>query len=181
MSCAGVTAALTVNVSSADSFSQPTIKQGTCGPVTNPDPALITGTQLSAWVWSGTIQGVPDGIVKLSLKNAPANAGKATTGATDHLLIRKDKADNVMVYARTADYDNSAFTLSGGKYVFTHKALGADMFRYTWNYGYNWSDWAAWESARNIDSSKFVSSDIYNGQHVIVQCESLTHSFLSFD
>lgn len=177
MSCAGVTAALSVNASSAGGFTQPKVKQGTCGPVTNPDPAKVSGSQLSAWVWTGTLQAVPDGIIELTIKNAPANAGKATTGATDHLLIRKGKADNVIVYPATADYDNSAFSSSDGKYVFTHKALGADKLRYTWNYGVNWSDWTAWESTSSIDSDKFVKSDIYSGQHIIVQCKCFTVSY----
>ena len=56
MTCSGVTQALSVNVSSDGSFPSSSIKQGTCGPVTNPDPAPFSGSQSSAWVWSGTLE-----------------------------------------------------------------------------------------------------------------------------
>jgi len=169
MTCSGVTQALSVNVSSGGSFASPSIKQGTCGPVANPDPAPFSGSQPSAWVWSGTLENVPDGIIQLTLKN-PQSSGDGT-GATDHLLLRKGSANNVMVFPTTADYDNSAFSYSGGKHIFQHKALGADKLRYTWNYGMNWSDWRPWESTTTIDSKQFVSLDIYDGDHIIVQCE----------
>ena len=172
MDCSGVTKALSLNVSSGGSFSSPSIKQGTCGPVTNPDPAPFSGVQQSAWVWSGTLQNVPDGIIQLTLKNPQSSTGTGT-GATDHLLLRKGSANNAIVFPTTADYDNSAFSYSGGKYTFQHKALGADKLRYSWNYGMNWSDWKAWESTTTVDSQQFVSLDIYDGDHIIVQCEWL--------
>lgn len=69
------------------------------------------------------------------------------------------------------DYDTSGLTESGGQWTFTHKAVGADMFRYTWNYGANWTDWKAYESSTNIDSSLLISKDhIWKGGHVIMQC-----------
>ncbi|KAF8306355.1 glycoside hydrolase family 13 and glycosyltransferase family 5 protein [Clavulina sp. PMI_390] len=169
MTCAGVTAALSANVSSAGSFTQPKITQGNCGAITNPTMPIISGVQPSTWQWTGTIQNVPDGIIYLTL-NKPANAaGTTTTGAIDHLLLRKGTANNVMVFPTSADYDSSSFSESGGNYVFNHKALGADWLRYSWNYGQNWSDWKAWESTSTIPSSQFVKLDIYDGQHIIVQ------------
>jgi len=86
-----------------------------------------------------------------------------------------------MVFPTTADYDNSAFNYSGGKRTFQHKALYADKLRYTWNYGMNWSDWRPWESSTTIDSKQFVSLDIYDGDHIIVQCEWFVAWLWRFD
>lgn len=76
------------------------------------------------------------------------------------------------------DYDtNSSFTLSNDKYTFTHYAYGADLFRYSWNFGQNWTDWAPWEDVTTIDKSVFQGSDLFwAGDHIQVQCKSLVLS-----
>lgn len=73
MSCSGVTSALSVNASSGGQFSTVSVEQGNCGNVTNPDPSPIPSGQTSVWQWSGTLQNVPDGIIQITLKNAPNN------------------------------------------------------------------------------------------------------------
>lgn len=91
--------------------------------------------------------------------------------AVDHLMIRKGSLDNVMVFP-ASEYDNSAFGFSNGQYTFTHKALGADMFRYSWNFGQNWTTWTNWEDTTNIDAGVFDNSDLFwPGHHIMVQCE----------
>ena len=74
-----------------------------------------------------------------------------------------------------ADYDSDVFQLSdNGKYTFTHKAIGADMFRYSWNWGRNWTEWASWEDVTEMDSSLFQGKDMFwEGAHVMVQCGCL--------
>lgn len=71
-----------------------------------------------------------------------------------------------------SDYDTSgAFTFSNGQYSFNHKALGADKFRYSWNFGKNWTDWQNWEDTTLISQSTFQGSDLFwTGNHIVVQC-----------
>jgi alpha-1,3-glucan synthase len=47
------------------------------------------------------------------------------------------------------------------------------MLRYTWNYGQNWSNWQAWEQESQIPKIKFAHDPIWNGDHIIVECECL--------
>jgi alpha-1,3-glucan synthase len=55
--------------------------------------------------------------------------------------------------------------------MFTHHAIGADMFRYSWNFGQNWTNWTNWESTTTIDSSVFAGDEnFWEGQHIMVQC-----------
>jgi len=93
---------------------------------------------------------------------------------TDHLMIRKGSSKNVMIFPRN-DYDNSAFQLSGDKYTFTHNAIGADLARYTWNYGQNWTDWFAIEAVTTIPASVFDHTEemFWDGAHIIMQCKFL--------
>ena len=71
------------------------------------------------------------------------------------------------------DYDtNSSFTLSNDNYSFTHLAYGADMFRYSWNFGQNWTTWTAWEDTTTISKTVFEDSDLFwSGNHIQVQCK----------
>ncbi|KAG9102015.1 Cell wall alpha-1,3-glucan synthase ags1 [Ceratobasidium sp. 370] len=172
MSCTSVTNGISFTVSSSGHGSTPTINQNSvkCQNVTNPIPPTLPGDAPSAWSWSATLNNVPDGILTITVNNVGNADNTRFTGAVDHLLLRKGSAKNVMVFPN-ADYDNEAFGYSGGSYTFTHKALGADRFRYTWNYGKNWTDWVAYEDTTTIPGSVFEpTKDIFwEGQHLIVQ------------
>lgn len=69
-----------------------------------------------------------------------------------------------------SDYDNAAFGFSNGQYTFTHSALGADMLRYSANFGQNWTAWRNWEDTTTIDESDF-DNNFWDGQHIMVQCK----------
>ncbi|KZT42041.1 glycoside hydrolase family 13/glycosyltransferase family 5 protein [Sistotremastrum suecicum HHB10207 ss-3] len=171
MDCTSVTNGLTLNMASSGNSTNPTVDQNSinCGPVNNPPPQQISGSAPSAWAWSANLINVPDGVLELVVNNIATPGGAATTGVVDHLLIRKGSQHNIMVN-NGADYDNSAFGYANGNYTFTHKALGADMLRYTWNYGQNWSDWRAWEDVTQIPPATFVGTEMFwEGQHIMVQ------------
>lgn len=96
-------------------------------------------------------------------------------------MIRKGSAKNVMVNPLN-DFDNDAFGWSDGKYTFTHKAYGADMFRYSWNFGKNWTTWQNWEDTTSIDASVFDDDNkenFWEGQHIMVQCTCLLSVLLT--
>lgn len=173
MDCDSVTQAISFNMSSSGHGGNPTILSSSISCVnidpSNADPPKIVGAAISAWSWSGTLQNVPDGILDIIVTNATNQAKTQSTGATDHLLLRKGSSKNVMVFP-DSDYDASAFTQSGGSYIFNHSAFGADMFRYTGDFGQHWVPWQNWEDQTTIDNSVFEGSDnFWQGQHIIVQ------------
>ncbi|KDQ60792.1 glycosyltransferase family 5 protein [Jaapia argillacea MUCL 33604] len=171
MNCDSVSSNLSFNMSSSGHGGAPTFDKTAvvCGAVTNPDPARISGAQTSAWSWSVTLQNVPDGILTITLNNPVTNDGNASTNSVDHLLLRKGSSQNVMVFP-DSDYDTSAFAKANGNYTFTHKAFGADMLRYSWNFGQNWTQWQNWEDVTTIEGSLFDNSENWwQGQHIMVQ------------
>lgn len=90
----------------------------------------------------------------------------------DKVLIRKGEASNVMIFPENEYDTNSSFGFSNGQYTFAHKAYGADMFRYSWNFGQNWTAWANWEDTTTISKDVFQNSDnFWDGDHIMVQCE----------
>lgn len=191
MDCTSVTSSITLSMSSSGKGGNATITNVTCGAVQNPAPSLITGVSISAWAWSATLQNVPDGVLTITVDQPSESSGNQTTEvrsafvssfgrfttkviqAIDHLLLRKGASDNVVIFPES-DYDTSgAFTFSNGQYSFTHKALGADQLRYSWNFGKNWSDWQNWEDTTLISQSTFQGSDLFwQGNHIVVQCQS---------
>ncbi|KAH8833661.1 modular protein with glycoside hydrolase family 13 and glycosyltransferase family 5 domains [Flagelloscypha sp. PMI_526] len=171
MNCDSVTNSISMQMASSGKGGKPTLGKATCGAVAKPDPAKISGDAQSAWSWAATVQNMPDGILTITLNNPQAEGtGANSTGAVDSVMLRKGTADNVMVWPDN-DFDNSGgFTMSGGKYSFAHKAIGAEKFRYSWNFGMNWTDWSNWEDTSSLDASSFSSSEnFWDGDHIMVQ------------
>ncbi|OCB86737.1 modular protein [Sanghuangporus baumii] len=172
MSCDSITNALSFNMSHSGTGDTPSVTNVQCGTLPNPDPPTIIGSGMSSFSWNATLTNMPDGILVLTLDN-PASSSGTTTGARDHLLLRKGKQDNVMVFP-DSDYDSSALTFNSDNntFTFTHKAIGADKLRYSIDFGQHWSEWRDWESTTVIDNSTFFDDEDQNwweGQHVIVQ------------
>ncbi|KAI0341602.1 glycoside hydrolase family 13 and glycosyltransferase family 5 domain-containing protein [Trametopsis cervina] len=170
MDCTSVTNSISFNMSSSGHGSAPTI-QGTpqCQPIQNPVFSTINGADASFWSWSATLENFPDGILEILVNNPSAANNGGSTGAKDRLLVRKGSSKNALVFPDN-DYDNSAFGFSGGKYTFQHNALGADMFRYTTNFGQNWTQWKNWEDTTTIETDEFTGDGhFWEGEHIIVQ------------
>jgi len=70
-----------------------------------------------------------------------------------------------------ADYDGDAFGFENGEYVWTHKAFGADLFRYSGNFEQIWSQWMPWENVTTIPGSTFDGT-WWDGLHLTMQCAS---------
>ncbi|TFK55043.1 glycoside hydrolase family 13 and glycosyltransferase family 5 domain-containing protein [Heliocybe sulcata] len=171
MSCDSVSSAISFNMSSSGTGNAPTFDKNAanCGSVTNAAPSGIPGGDSSQWYWEVTLTNVPDGVLTLTLNNPSTNDGTASTNAIDHLLVRKGSSKNVMVFPES-DYDSSSFSFVDGKYNFSHKAYGADMFRYSWNFGQNWTQWKNWEDVTLIDKDLFDNDENWwQGEHIMVQ------------
>ena len=77
------------------------------------------------------------------------------------------------------DYDSSgSFTFSNNAYTYTHHAFGADKFRYSGNFGKNWTQWNDWENTTTLNASLFTDpANFWAGDHLMVQCEYLQLGF----
>jgi alpha-1,3-glucan synthase len=173
MNCDAITNGLALNMSSPDVGPVPRIQQGSvqCGPVDGTGTTYLVGDVSSAWQWSGKLENVPDGVLELTLDHMPNANNSDTTRAKDRLLLRKGSSRNVMIFPSN-DYDDTSFGFDNGEYTFTHRAKGADLFRYSWNFGKNYSQWTAWENITHIPKNTFENSDNWwSGQHIIMQCE----------
>ncbi|KIL69786.1 glycosyltransferase family 5 protein [Amanita muscaria Koide BX008] len=170
MDCTSVTNSIRLSMSSSGRGVTPKITNVECSIVENSDATLMTGASRSAWAWSATLTELSDGVLTITVNQPSSASGSQTTKSVDHLLLRKGNSDNVMVFPEN-DYDISrAFTFSNDQYHFTHQAFGADKFRYSWNFGRNWTNWTDWEDITTINKSVFHGSDLFwSGAHIMVQ------------
>ncbi|KAJ3985674.1 modular protein with glycoside hydrolase family 13 and glycosyltransferase family 5 domains [Lentinula detonsa] len=168
MDCNGVTNSITLAMSSSSTGSTPTISNVNCANMNSSANVVVQGVSHTQWVWNATIVDFGDGILNITVNN-PSSSGGNSTGSVDVLLLRKGLPGNVMVFPEN-DYNATALTKNGDDYVFTHSAYGADMFRYSWNFGQNWTNWTNWEDTTTLDLSSFAGANIFwEGDHVVVQ------------
>jgi len=67
-----------------------------------------------------------------------------------------------------SDYASGSLTEQGYNLVFVHTAFGADMFRYSWNFGQSWTKWQNWEDTTTIPSQN--EDYFWERQHLMFKC-----------
>lgn len=170
MDCDSLRAAMSLSYSIGSSGNKPTLSTGTCIPLNGVATPNIVSVAPSQWQWSGQIQNAADGIYDITISSVNSANSQTTgvnTGTTDHLLLRVGAPDNVMVYP-SADYSSTLFSSSGGTYSLNHSAAGADMFRYSADFGQTWSGWGIYEAQSTLNSTMFANH-WWKGDHVVVQ------------
>ena len=135
------------------------------GPVMNQIPAV--------WKISGNLMNVSDGAHLVDIVNVTNQAGNASTNAVNHFLLRIGQIDNPMVFTRTANYSKSLLYENTDKSLHvSHKAAGADKFRYSTNWGSSWSDWENYTGGNTTLQTLAWSgtkSQAWSGNHVQIE------------
>ena len=170
MDCSGLRAAMTLTTSLGGNTATPSLSAGDCitlDPNTVPESELAS-TSKSAWRWTGQIQNAVDGIYEINIGNFASQTDGVSTNATDHLLLRVGQPDNVIVFPGTADYSTTLFSVNNGDFTLNHSSPGADMFRYSADFGQTWSGWADYQTPFTMNATMFA--DLWwVGHHVVVQ------------
>ncbi len=180
MNCGQITNNVQINSTTSDgSTPQLDANSVRCNNISNSDSTLsfLSGTTNTTWSFAATLTGVSDGIHQISINNiSTATDGDATTNSHDHFLLRVGQSDNPMVFPNSANYSHSMLYKDAANNLYvSHKAAGADMFRYSLNFGTTYSDWEEYSSGENPNTTlapKIWSGtklQNWDGEHVIVQ------------
>ncbi|KAJ5232661.1 hypothetical protein N7468_005617 [Penicillium chermesinum] len=148
MDCKIVTQSISLE-SSTENDEVPSVAQDSVScQFEDPEESSLTGHIPSTWSWSATLIGVYNGIHRLTVNNASSADGRPTN-AVDHFLIRIGQLDNPMVFS-TANYSTSLLHKHGrdGLFIQQH-AAGADLYRYSTNWGSSFSDWITYEGGNH--------------------------------
>lgn len=93
--------------------------------------------------------------------------------SVDRFLFRIGQHDNPIVFPRSGNYSNTLFhEHADGSLYISHKAAGADKFRYSTNFASTWSKWEPYLGGNTTIQSQEWSGtkdQEWPGKHVIVQ------------
>jgi alpha-1,3-glucan synthase len=177
MDCDDVTKAINIT-SKTESGATAQIDLSTvkCYPLTPEEAwrAPFVGSIASAWKWNATLTNLADGVHKITLRNATTDDGGSHTNTIDNFLLRVGKPDNPIVFPTTGNYSQSLLSSDDtGSLWITHRAPGADKYRYSLSFGSTWSDWTAYQPGKaTLNASQYwdgTPQQAWEGHHVIVQ------------
>lgn len=134
--------------------------------------ARWVGEPTTTFVYQADLENVHHGVHAVTINNASASDG-SFTNSVDSFMLRVGDFDNPMVFPGRANYSTSLLFKNedGGLYL-SHHAPGADLWRYSLNFGTSWSEWTAYDGENNTLAPKVWSGtkeQAWKGEHVIVQ------------
>ncbi|KAK0625431.1 alpha-1,3 glucan synthase [Bombardia bombarda] len=176
MSCDSVTSAIQINstteANTVASIDKSSVK---CAPASE-GVSLYVGSLASAWTWSAKLTNLADGVHRITVVNASTEDLGSRTNSKDSFLLRVGKDDNPLVNPTTADYSTSLLSAdSDNKLSVSHKAAGADMWRYSLNWGSSWSNWTTYTGGVSpLEEQPWsgTKQQEWQGHHVMVQYHS---------
>ena len=178
MDCTKVQEAISISSTTQDG-SSPSLHNCSCSTVSDPGARVsrytgtVTSQILATWKITGTLLNVADGVHSVDVANVSTLAGNTSTNAVNHFLLRVGKSDNPMVFPRTANYSSSLLHESPDKSLYiSHKAAGADKFRYSTNWGSSWSPWLPYKGGNysiHTQPWKGTEAQSWEGKHVQIE------------
>lgn len=173
MNCDEITNSMTFNSTTEDNTSPKVdIPSVHCGNATG-SPSQFLAQIPTTWSWKGNLINVSNGVHRLTLSNISSMDGTSTTQATDHFLLRIGQSDNIMVFPKTANYTTGLlYQYPNGTLYATQKAAGADMYRYSLNWGSSYSSWMPYTPGNvTLDPQPWsgTKAQEWSGQHVILE------------
>ncbi|KAI9604229.1 hypothetical protein H4Q26_003843 [Puccinia striiformis f. sp. tritici PST-130] len=170
MACDSVTQSLSLAyVIDPSSSHQPHINLNS--PTCTSIPPILNSLSLApaaTWTWSSQIQDAPDGIYEIIIKN-PSNTAGAHTQSTDHLIIRKGSHDNPSTFHTVAYSKSLLHKGSDGLFQLLSNAAGADLMRYSGDFGKTWFKWQPYAKVVGLPAGTFSDSQFWEGNHIRVQ------------
>ena len=148
--------------------------------------AHYAGPSPSIWRAKFSLKNAYDGVHVINVNNVTNQASEASTNSNDKFMLRIGQTENPIVFPRQANYSTTLLFLSktskrdtsitdSGLYI-THKAAGADKWRYSLSWGAVWSDWMPYVPGNStLPSQTWTGTELqkWDGDHVKVQYWSL--------
>jgi len=173
MDCKSVTNSVTFNSTTEDA-STPRVDTNSvkCGNAASSDVPGFTGAVQTTWAWKANLVGVSQGVHRVTVTNVTTSGAGSSTRSTDHFLVRLGQPDNPMVFSKTANYTKALLHQnSDGTLYVSQKAAGADLFRYSLNWGSSFSDWAPYKGGNTtLEKQPWsgTADQAWTGEHVIL-------------
>ncbi|KAK0729653.1 hypothetical protein B0H67DRAFT_559297 [Lasiosphaeris hirsuta] len=132
----------------------------------------FVGQAPSVWGFAATISPIPEGVHRITVKNATDNTKTTSTGATDHFLLRVGKLNNPIVFPRHANYSQDLVYRRGEDLFVRHSAAGATQFRCSRTWGSSWTSWLNYTGEDSkLPAKNWTGAALqdWSSEHVICQ------------
>lgn len=144
--------------------------------------AYYDGPSPSVWRAQITLKNAYDGVHIINVNNVSNSANEMHTNSNDKFMLRIGQLENPVVFPRQANYSDSllfpsktskrdASITDSGLFI-THRAAGADKWRYSLSWGGVWSDWMTYVPGNaSLPSQTWTGTERqkWEGEHVKVQ------------
>lgn len=167
VSCAAVSNSISVASSSTTNRS-PVLDNSTvvCEALSDQHERHLEGMLPSQFSWQGVLRGVENGVHRITV-------GNATKNSTDHFLFRIGQANNPVIFPRSANYSATLVHRDeAGNLAIQHEATGANLWRYTTNWGSSYSSWLPYTGGNSsIETLAWTGTkkQEWDGAHVKVE------------
>lgn len=170
MSCSGVSSALTLTYTiDPASTTRPQLDIGSAKCTSTPPVfSTIEYAPSAVWTWSSSISNAVDGIYHITINNATNQAGIRTL-TTDHLLIRKGEADNPITFPKVTYSKTVLQKGTNGEMKIVSNAAGADLMRYSTDFGQTYSKWQTYSKEFALPSDAYSATRFWEGNHIRAQ------------
>lgn len=174
MNCNSVTESIQVNSTTEDlviaGLDRGSV-QCASAPTGMDQPPFVAGIP-TAWIWKAQLVNVSNGIHTVTVQNASASNG-SFTDSNDHFMFRIGQPDNPVVFT-AANYTLSLIHQdpTNGSYWVSQKAAGADMWRYSLDFGASWSNWTSYAGGNTSIQTQLWSGtqkQKWTGVHLMAQ------------
>jgi alpha-1,3-glucan synthase len=146
MDCYGMTSQIEIASTTGDGTTAQ-IDNSTVSCAASPGTVEYTGAVGNAWVYRATLINVSNGMHTLTVRNATTSDGTGFTNTLDKFMLRVGQSDNPIVFPWTANYtSNILYKNANGELYVTMRTPGADLFRYSTNWGSSFSQWMNYTS-----------------------------------
>lgn len=174
MDCESIKSNIQINSTTDDKrLAQLDVGSARCENISAPDPPKFVGEIVTAFRFRANLFDVSNGIHAVTVRNVSTEDGIGFTNSNDRFLFRIGQPDNPMVFYKTANYTRDILYEDGkGGFYVSHKAAGADQFRYSLDWGSTWSNWLAYDGRNTTLAPKKWSGtkrQEWDDEHVILQ------------
>lgn len=145
------------------------------------DLPFFYGGMPSVWRYKANITNVSHGIHIITVNNATDQNQTMFTNSKDNMMFRVGTYENPMVFPKHANHSSTLlFKQASSKrdteteegFYVSHKAAGADKWRYSLTWGSEWSDWIDYTGGNTtLEKQVWTGTDKqkWDGDHVKIQ------------
>lgn len=173
MDCASISKNLRIE-SSCESGAIASLDNSTvvCRSIT-PEDTFLVGQVATVFTFSAALTNVGNGVHTYTIDNATSVSGDTWTNSRDKFMIRIGADDNPIIFPETSNFTKGLLQrdeVSKDLFIIP-RASGADLFRYSTNWGSSYSDWQKYEGGRvKIEKQAWYGTkdQAWEGEHIIV-------------